>query len=344
MAEVRRESRSPVAGPPNATEIKRRGDDDFAGSISQGAGSARGPGEATPRIPDAQSIDFTDPALRYRVWAGHDDRRTFLCLHGLGGTHLHWAAVADALSVHGRVVAVDLPGFGGSGPSDGITSVEAMSRGVDLARNLFCAGRLILVGHDLGAVVAMTEAGRAMQTEGLVLTSPPLPPHDGGADRVGAIFGSAGRLVELAGLTFSDPVQRASSAERLAEEVIRKGSAPTRQFPEWIIDAVRREARQTQEGHPAAAAASAGVSLLYHLGRPEWVEQTARRVVCPVLVIHGTADAQVPLEWSRELCRGRREWTLQEIEGAGHSAHIDSPELWATAVVDWLDGVAAPLV
>ena len=292
------------------------------------------------RLPAAQSIGFTDPVLRYRVWQCVDDARTFLCIHGLGGSNLHWAPVAESLLKHGRVVSVDLPGFGGSGPNDGITSIEAMSRGVDLALNLLCAGRVVLVGHDLGCIVAVAEAARSMRIEALVMTAPPLRLGDDSDELVAAVFGSADHLVELAGMTFSDPAHRAWYGERFAREILQRGLASGRPVPAWLVAAVSQEARETREGHVAAATASAGMNLVHHLARPDWLLHTARRVTCPVLVIHGTADEQMPVQWSRDFCLERRDWTLVELAGAGHHAHIDHPEEWAGAVSMWLTSAA----
>ena len=45
-------------------------------------------------------------------FGGRDGGPTFVLVHGLGGSHLNWALVAPGLADRGRVVAVDLAGFG----------------------------------------------------------------------------------------------------------------------------------------------------------------------------------------------------------------------------------------
>ena len=42
------------------------------------------------------------------------DGPVMLLVHGLGGAHLNWMAVAPQLAAHHRVYALDLPGFGRS--------------------------------------------------------------------------------------------------------------------------------------------------------------------------------------------------------------------------------------
>ncbi len=63
-------------------------------------------------LPPMQTIDLDGP-VAYRSWPGPSDT-TFVLVHGLGGSHLNWLQVAGGLSGLGRVVALDVPGFGRS--------------------------------------------------------------------------------------------------------------------------------------------------------------------------------------------------------------------------------------
>src|SRR6188472_4502095 len=107
-------------------------------------------------IPDAITIDVDGPIV-YREWDGPRET-TFVLLHGLGGSHLSWLQVAPGLSGLGRVVALDLPGFGRS-PAAGRGS-RVMDSRRSLARFLdrVSDGRVILVGNSMGGLIAMTEA------------------------------------------------------------------------------------------------------------------------------------------------------------------------------------------
>ena len=63
-------------------------------------------------LPELRIVDLDGP-VRYRAWEGPEDT-TFVLLHGLGGTHLNWVQAAPGLAGLGRVLALDLSGFGGS--------------------------------------------------------------------------------------------------------------------------------------------------------------------------------------------------------------------------------------
>ena len=63
-------------------------------------------------LPPIRTLDV-DGAIVYREWDGPPDT-TFVLVHGLGGSHLNWLQVGMGLSGLGRVLALDLPGFGRS--------------------------------------------------------------------------------------------------------------------------------------------------------------------------------------------------------------------------------------
>lgn len=59
----------------------------------------------------------------------------------------------------------------------------------------------------------------------------------------------------------------------------------------------------------------------------------------PVLVLGGEEDALCTLEMQRELADALPDATLVSIPGAGHFALLETPEVVADAVADWLDRV-----
>jgi pimeloyl-ACP methyl ester carboxylesterase len=76
-----------------------------------------------------------------------------LLLHGLGGTLLHWDAVAPLLTGAHRVVAMDLRGHGLSG--DGPWEWEAVLDDVQAVIDHLDLDAPVLVGHSLGGMVAV---------------------------------------------------------------------------------------------------------------------------------------------------------------------------------------------
>jgi len=82
------------------------------------------------QLPESRWADVAGP-VHYREWTGPVDGPVFLCLHGLGGSNLNWALVAPGLASRGRVLAVDLAGFGltpTAGRGSGVGELEASER------------------------------------------------------------------------------------------------------------------------------------------------------------------------------------------------------------------------
>jgi len=62
---------------------------------------------------------------------------------------------------------------------------------------------------------------------------------------------------------------------------------------------------------------------------------------CPVLVVHGDADAVVPVERGPELAAAIPGARLEILEGAGHLFFIEEVERTSRLVVDFLEGQGA---
>jgi pimeloyl-ACP methyl ester carboxylesterase len=93
--------------------------------------------------------------------AGHRrSENAFVLAHGLGGRWQHWSQNIPALGQRGRVIAVDLPGFGRSRPPPGRYSIEAFADAIaELCRELRLPPA-VFIGHSLGGPLAMRFATR----------------------------------------------------------------------------------------------------------------------------------------------------------------------------------------
>jgi len=132
---------------------------------------------------------FTHRWLRlpYTLYV-HDDirkvkkpRATVLFIHGIGNTGASWDDVIRALPDDLRLVSIDLLGFGKSkSPAWAVYNAKTQARSV-LATylKLRLSGQVIIVGHSLGALVAIEIAKRyPLLVKSLVLCSPPFYRED----------------------------------------------------------------------------------------------------------------------------------------------------------------------
>jgi pimeloyl-ACP methyl ester carboxylesterase len=104
-------------------------------------------------------------------------------LHGWPQTSYAWRYVQPLLAAERAVVALDLPGVGGSSPPAGGYDKATMADSAHTRIEELGLERPILVGHDMGAMVAYAYTRRhAADVAGLVIVDTPLPGLDGWDD------------------------------------------------------------------------------------------------------------------------------------------------------------------
>ncbi len=111
-------------------------------------------------------------------------RATIVFLHGIGSSGAEWQAVVDALPKDISILTIDLLGFGES-PRPEWARYDAREQARSVIATLLrygIRGRVMVVGHSLGALVAVEVAKRyPLLVSSLVLCSPPFynPDSDG---------------------------------------------------------------------------------------------------------------------------------------------------------------------
>ena len=97
-----------------------------------------------------------------------------LFVHGLGGSCEQWRGVLAALPATLEAIALDLPGHGRSDAStDGPLTMSDLSAAIGAVADGMGWRRFVVVGHSLGAAVAISYAGRqSRRVAGLLLVDP----------------------------------------------------------------------------------------------------------------------------------------------------------------------------
>jgi pimeloyl-ACP methyl ester carboxylesterase len=115
-------------------------------------------------------------------------KATIVLLHGINSSISMWQSVVKKLPKDVRIIGIDLLGFGDS-PRTSWPSYQVRIQARSVAATLFLMkirGPVIIVGHSLGALVAIDFARRyPLMTRQLVLISPPL--YDIDREPVGGI-------------------------------------------------------------------------------------------------------------------------------------------------------------
>lgn len=289
--------------------------------------------DLAPTIPPSRYVDLGGP-VHYREWPGPDDL-TIVCVHALGRNHLSWVGPSPRLSRHGRMLALDLPGYGLSPRAGRRGSVAAQQSLLDEFLDATTTGPVVLVGESLGGAVSARQAGHdPARVVGLVLVSSYLPPVFGGWRSPAVVsglllerLGEVGRL--LVDVPLSAIVPRVGQVP-LSEEVAEEAAAMRREHPRGLGALVT-------DGQALASL----VRMSAVVSRAHAMFDAIR---CPVLVLHGEVDAEVPVAWARAATVAHPNWELHVLREVGHIADLDDPGAWATLATRWLETTVAPML
>ncbi|MFH1140797.1 MAG: alpha/beta hydrolase [Chloroflexota bacterium] len=262
--------------------------------------------------------------IHYLDW-GEGSPRHVVLLHGLGGQGHSWDQFAQDVRQSLRVVAPDLRGHGESGhATDGYTLDKFAADVKSLGRHLNLPV-FDLVGHSLGALVAIWFAAQqpALVNRLVLVDGGP------GLNRELARQGSADRFARPLGFDTADEAKEwhreryPTRSDGWLEQRVKFGMVQNwagkwvfRHDPElyWVLD---RSPQQLQEQE-----------------QKTWEMLAAIR--CPVLLLRGEESTLLSPEAARRIASAAPNVTLLEIRGAGHSIPADAPEAFRDAVMKFL--------
>jgi pimeloyl-ACP methyl ester carboxylesterase len=231
-----------------------------------------------------------------------------------------WRPQLAGLADGYRVLAPDLPGFGGSPARPGTTVdtiADAVAAFLDAVGD---RGPVVLGGLSMGGYAAFAFARRFPERlRGLILADTKPEPDDAAA--------RANRDRQLAGLA-----DGSLTAAGLVEQMLPKllGDTTRASRPEVVA-----EVRRIGEGQSTAGLAAAVRALR---DRPDAVPGLAA-VRVPTLVLAGAEDAVTPPAGARATASRIAGATFVELPAAGHLSNLETPEAFTAAVRRFLDGL-----
>jgi 2-succinyl-6-hydroxy-2,4-cyclohexadiene-1-carboxylate synthase len=230
-------------------------------------------------------------------------------LHGFTQTAACWGSFADELSATHSMVAIDLPGHGGSGEvrADLDQTAELVASSID---------RSIVIGYSLGGRVALHLALRHPQlVERLVVIG-----ATGGLDSE-----EERKLRRVADESLADHLEDIGVDAFLDEWL----SQPL--FASLTAEQSFRELRATN-----SAAGLASSLRLCGTGTQESLWSHLGELTMPVLVIAGAKDEKFTHLGHRLVESIGTNASIQLIENAGHSAQLENPAATAAVIAEWL--------
>lgn len=260
--------------------------------------------------------------------AGPDDAPPLLLVHGLGqNAHRDWLNTLPELAARFQVLAVDLPGFGGSPPPQRAYSFDTLgSTLAELLAQLAPGRRVQVVGHSLGAAASLQLAHRhAAQVDRLVLVDAagillkPVFMHHVASLRLPQVgIAPVDRLLRLVD-------ERVNSLSSL----IFLGRDDRYDISPWLMR--NPDVRQALFG--GLVQADAALSLVEHD-----FTVAIRETQAPTTVLWGDDDRIAPLRTGELLAARLPQARLQRIAGAGHTPMQEQPAAFNRALLDALLG------
>lgn len=227
-----------------------------------------------------------------------------LILHGWGDNLKGLVGLQRDLSRHYRVLAVDLPGFGGSESPAGAWGLDEYSTFIaHFLRKLGENPPHLLIGHSNGGAIAIRGLAKGLlEADKLVLLS------------------SAGIRGEYKGRV------------RALRYIAKAGKAMTLPLPKKVKQSLRKTAYSTI-GSDMLVAEHLQASFKKIV--TDDVRKDAATLIVPTLLLYGENDTATPVVFGEILHQAIDGSTLEVLPGAGHFIHLDRPHDVVRAIEDF---------
>ena len=246
--------------------------------------------------------------------AGDPGKTPLVFLHGIGGAARGWRNQIAAFSDRYRVIAWDMPGYGGSAPLAAV-SIATLADALQEFLQQIGADRPILVGHSIGGMIVQQWLIKHPRTAAAVVlaqTSPAFGKAEGDWQK---------QFIEAR----LGPLDRGETMKSLAPSLVKElvGNDP---------DAVGMEvARDCMASVPEASYRAMMLALLGFDQR-----KALGDIAVPTLVLSGSKDNNAPAPMMAKMATYIPSVTYVEIEGAGHLLNLERPEAFNAALDQFL--------
>jgi pimeloyl-ACP methyl ester carboxylesterase len=247
-----------------------------------------------------------------------------LLIHGTVGSTAWWDLVVPELASACRVIRVDLLGHGRSSSPAGGYDIPAHARRVGAALDQLGAGRVTVIGHSMGCMVATALAEeRPDKVAALALI-------DMGPSLDAAI--PEGLLVRLLLARFPGRLLWRLRTEDTIRKAMRSAFTRPVDIPGGIIEAALGMT------HRALAGTARGSDDYM---RQRSLPDRLAALGVPVLVIFGTEDARYPSSSAAayRVIPGAR---VELLPGVGHTPMLEDPRTTGKVLLDFATPAAHP--
>ena len=265
--------------------------------------------------------------VRMRYFVGGNGP-PLLLVHGLGGAAANWTELVPLLTRRHRLLVPDLPGHGGSSPLPAVAGLEPFADRVALVAEREAMLPAPVVGHSLGGLVVLR----------LALSRP---------DAVAALVLACAAGLSTGGfwgrqlMTAVATLRPGRLAARHRGWISRSPLLRRLVFGFVSVADPAGLTGEAVEGFLAAQLLHTDVRSAWRALRADDPRRELEAIRCPVLVLWGGDDVQLPLDDAFEYTRRLRA-RLRVIAGCGHLLIGERPEACASGIDEFLGSKRAP--
>lgn len=232
-------------------------------------------------------------------------------IHGVGMDARAWQPQIDALRHNHRVIAIDLPGHGGSSPLPRGSDLKGFVAWLKDVATALQLERFSLAGHSMGALIAA----------GFACTYP-----------------NALSRVALLNPVFRRNADARTAVQARADEIARGSFDVETPLKRWFGDSDIDLAAKALTGQILSEVGSGGYATAYAAfaaGDATYADKLAD-ITCPFLALTGDGDLNSTPEMSREMAEAVPNGRAVIIKGHRHMVNLTAPEAVNAALSDWL--------
>ena len=232
--------------------------------------------------------------------------KTIILLHGWGSSKETFKDIESHLKDHNSLLAVDLPGFGGTQPPPKTWNLE------DYA--LFVAAWLAKIGENKTHAIVGHSFGGSIAIKGLSTS-----------------ILSADKLILLASAGVR---KHKNSRKRLLKATAKSGKIATFILPHQIQAKVRNKFYKAIDSDSNLLP---NMEVTFRLIVGEDVQSAAKKLQLPTLLVYGNEDRNTPLRYGEILARLIPSAKLDVLPGVGHFPHEEQPVIVSQKITEFLE-------
>lgn len=261
-------------------------------------------------------ITFNNSRINYKV-EGKSGEKTIVFLHGFTESLDIWDKFSTDLSIHHKIICIDLPGHGKSECLGEIHKMEEMAEVVKKVLDRELVSNCVIIGHSMGGYVSLAFAEKytdMVKGLGLFHSSP-----------------------------FADTPEAKQGRARVIEIIMKNH---TNFLMNFIPDLFAPDNRKKYENEinsliKKAAQMTAQSIIAAQRGMMEREDKSIVLTMAkyPVLFIAGKMDTRIPFEKVTQMIILPKEATSLLLHDVGHMGYIESSDKTLYTIKCFVDGI-----